>query len=52
MKKKTALWIITVLVLFLVAVTFGIVMRLNQGNSIQLSPVGFYSTMTAHGPVS
>ncbi|MBV6474174.1 MAG: cytochrome c oxidase subunit 1 [Saprospiraceae bacterium] len=49
MKKITALWIITVLVLFLVAVTFGIVMRLNQGNSIQLSPVGFYSTMTAHG---
>ncbi|MBV6442516.1 MAG: hypothetical protein EPGJADBJ_04234 [Saprospiraceae bacterium] len=49
LKKLTSVWIITILVLFVLAIVFGILMRFNQGNAIHLSPVGFYSMMTIHG---
>lgn len=49
LKKTTAVWIILVLVLFVLAVIFGITMRFNQGNDLSLSPVTFYTLMTTHG---
>ncbi len=49
LKKVTSAWIITILTLFVLAITFGITMRLNQGNDISISPVNFYSLMTVHG---
>jgi len=49
MKRITALWIITLLVLFVVTIVFGIILRLNQGNHIDLGPREFYSIMTSHG---
>ncbi len=48
-KKITAVWIITVLVLFIVSIVLGILMRLNQGEIIEQSPITFYSNMTTHG---
>lgn len=48
-KKITSIWIITVLVLFLVSIVLGILMRLNQGEIIEQSPVTFYSNLTTHG---
>lgn len=47
--KITALWIITVLVLFVISIVLGIIMRLNQGAVIKLSPSTFYTDMTVHG---
>ncbi len=47
--KITSLWIITVLVLFVVAITLGIIMRLNQSELITVSPITFYTDMTVHG---
>lgn len=49
LKKVTSTWIITILTLFVLAIVFGILMRLNQGNDIKLSPNGFYTLMTTHG---
>lgn len=49
LKKVTAVWIVLILVLFIIAIIFGITMRFNQGNDIALSPVTFYSLMTTHG---
>lgn len=49
LKRVTSSWIITILTLFICAIIFGIIMRLNQGNDIELSHVGFYSLMTTHG---
>lgn len=49
LKRVTAVWVILILVLFVLAITFGIIMRFNQGNDLSLSPVTFYSLMTTHG---
>jgi len=49
MRKITAIWIITILTLFVVSIVLGILMRLNQGGVISQSPVTFYVNMTAHG---
>ncbi len=49
LKKITALWIVIVLVLFVVSISLGIIMRLNQGEVLHLSPITFYSDMTVHG---
>ncbi|TNE33300.1 cbb3-type cytochrome c oxidase subunit I [bacterium] len=49
LNKVTALWIIIVLVLFVVSITLGIIMRLNQGELISITPVSFYADMTVHG---
>ncbi|MBP7184680.1 MAG: cbb3-type cytochrome c oxidase subunit I [Saprospiraceae bacterium] len=48
-RKITSVWIIIVLALFIVAIVLGILMRLNQGEIIQQSPITFYSNMTTHG---
>lgn len=48
-KKTTSAWIITILVLFIIAISFGITMRFNQGRAINLNPDTFYSIMTVHG---
>lgn len=48
-KKITSIWIIAVFVLFLVSIVLGILMRLNQGEIIDQSPVTFYSNLTTHG---
>lgn len=34
LKRATAVWIVTVLLLFVIVVTLGIIMRLNQGKVI------------------
>ncbi len=47
--RVTALWIVTVLLVFPIAILFGILMRLKQANLIELSQLTFYSLMTAHG---
>src|SRR5690625_4460931 len=49
MKRITALWSITLLVLIMVTIVLGLIMRLNQGNHIELGPREFYSIMTSHG---
>ncbi|MDD5608524.1 MAG: hypothetical protein PHY57_08435, partial [Ignavibacterium sp.] len=49
LKKNTAFWIITILVLFVLSIILGIIMRLNQGAIIHLSAVTFYTDMTTHG---
>ncbi len=49
LRKITALWIITILTLFVVNVVLGIFMRLNQGEVIHQPPGNFYAHMTTHG---
>ena len=49
LKRITSIWILTILVLFVVAITFGITMRFNQGKDINVYPITFYSMMTTHG---
>ncbi len=49
MKKLTAGWILTVLLLFVFAIVLGILMRLNQGEAISQTPNTFYANMTTHG---
>lgn len=49
LKKITAIWIVVVLLLFVVAIVLGILMRLNQGAALHQSPYTFYSNMTTHG---
>ena len=41
LRKITSVWIIIVLTLFVVAIVLGILMRLNQGEIIQQSPITF-----------
>lgn len=48
-KKITAVWILSILALFIASITLGILMRLNQGEIIRQSPLAFYSNMTTHG---
>ncbi|MBS1681489.1 MAG: cbb3-type cytochrome c oxidase subunit I [Bacteroidetes bacterium] len=48
-KKTTLLWLITVLVVFLVAIIFGLTMRMGQAELVNLNPVNFYVLMTSHG---
>lgn len=48
-RKITAIWIITILTLFVVGIVLGIIMRLNQAGTIVQSPVTFYVNMTTHG---
>ncbi|MCS7177619.1 MAG: cbb3-type cytochrome c oxidase subunit I [Candidatus Kapabacteria bacterium] len=47
--RITAAWIITVTLVFPIAILLGILMQLNQANVLELSPLTFYSFMTAHG---
>jgi len=47
--RITAAWIVTVLLVFPIAILLGILMRLNQANVLELSSLTFYSFMTAHG---
>ncbi len=49
LKKITALWIVTVITLFIVAIVLGLLMRLNQAEVISEEPLTFYSNMTTHG---
>lgn len=49
LRKITASWIVTILILFIVAIVLGILMRLNQGEVIQQGPLAFYVNMTTHG---
>ncbi len=49
LNRITAAWIVTVLLVFPIAILFGILMRLNQGNALSLSSLTFYALMTAHG---
>lgn len=49
LRKITALWIITILALFVVNVVLGIIMRLNQGEVLNEQPTTFYAHMTTHG---
>lgn len=49
LKRITSVWIIMVLLLFVMSIILGILMRLNQGEMIQLSPSTFYTDMTVHG---
>lgn len=48
-KKITSIWVITVLLLFILAIAFGITMRFGQASDITISPITFYSFMTTHG---
>ncbi len=47
--RLTAAWILTVLAVFPIAILFGLLMRLNQANVLELSSLTFYQLMTAHG---
>lgn len=49
LQKVTAVWIITILVLFVASVILGIIMRFNQGSDLHLQPNTFYETLTTHG---
>lgn len=49
LRNITSVWIITVLVLFVLAIVMGITLRFNQAHLVKLTPVKFYSTLTAHG---
>jgi len=48
-KKLIITWSITFLILFPLWITLGLLMRLNQGEWIKLSPDTFYALMTMHG---
>jgi len=48
-KKSTLLWLLTVLAVFLVAIIFGVTMRMGQAKMVELSPLNFYVLMTSHG---
>ncbi len=49
LKKISSAWIVAIFALFVFAVSFGIIMRFNQGTDINISPVTFYGLMTTHG---
>ncbi|GIL22344.1 MAG: hypothetical protein BroJett042_08570 [Bacteroidota bacterium] len=48
-KKSTLLWLLTVLVVFLVAIAFGLTMRMEQAEITEIGPLNFYILMTSHG---
>ncbi|MCO5269893.1 MAG: cbb3-type cytochrome c oxidase subunit I [Brumimicrobium sp.] len=48
-RKLLTIWIVILLVLFPALITLGLLMRLNQGEAIELMPNTFYSIMTLHG---
>lgn len=48
-KKITAVWVLTVVVLFIACVVMGILMRMVQGETMKMGIPGFYATMTVHG---
>jgi cytochrome c oxidase subunit 1 len=48
-KKFTLLWLITILVVFLVAIVFGLTMRMEQADMVEVGPLNFYVLMTSHG---
>lgn len=48
-KKLILIWSITFLVLFPLLITLGLLMRMNQGEMIQLDHDTFYALMTLHG---
>ena len=48
-KKFTLLWLITILIVFLVAIAFGITMRMEQAEMVDVGPLNFYILMTSHG---
>jgi len=49
LNKITAIWVLTVLTLFVVSIILGILMRLNQAEIIKQAPNTFYMNMTTHG---
>ncbi|HRP89327.1 MAG TPA: cbb3-type cytochrome c oxidase subunit I [Edaphocola sp.] len=49
LKKISSVWVLAILIVFMVAVTFGIIMRFSQGRDFNIAPNTFYSLMTAHG---
>lgn len=48
-KKLVTIWSITFLTLFPILITLGLLMRLNQGEEINLKANTFYALMTLHG---
>jgi cytochrome c oxidase subunit 1 len=49
-RRRTALWMLIVLALFLVLLLLGLAMRLYQGNLLQaVAPEWFYAVLTLHG---
>ena len=47
--RATAVWFITLFILFLVLVLLGMVMRFGQAETVSYSPGLFYAIMTLHG---
>lgn len=48
-KRLAIIWSITFLILFPLLIVLGLMMRLNQGDLVKLSPATFYAIMTLHG---
>ncbi len=48
-RATTLLWLVTSLVVFLLMITFGITMRLAQGEAVDIELGTFYALMTMHG---
>lgn len=48
-RKLVVIWSITFLIVFPLLIILGLLMRLNQGEDISLSPGTFYTLMTLHG---
>ncbi|HTO16000.1 MAG TPA: cbb3-type cytochrome c oxidase subunit I [Edaphocola sp.] len=49
LKKISSVWVLSIIIIFITAIIFGIIMRFNQGEDLSLAPNTFYSLMTAHG---
>lgn len=48
-RRLAIIWSVTFLILFPLLIILGLLMRLNQGEMIKLSPGTFYALMTLHG---
>ncbi len=48
-RSTTLLWFVTVLAVFVIMITFGITMRLAQGQALDVALPVFYALMTMHG---
>jgi cytochrome c oxidase subunit 1 len=48
-RKLAIIWSVTFLILFPLLIVLGLMMRLNQGDLVKLSPGTFYAIMTLHG---
>lgn len=48
-RRVIVVWMVTSVALFLVMVTLGILMRLAQGDVMEITPQTFYALMTMHG---